>query len=272
MDQYCILKNAIVLEISGADSKRYLNSRLSNNILALQNNQSLMAAALDPKAKTEGFFLVYKKNEDEYFLICDGGNPTEVIGAFSRYKVADRVEIKDLSQDYSLVKVLNSNYKPSCKNSDLVIEKSNYFEILTLNIDEFLNSNTNLTKVKYTEWKLFCAKNKIYTFPEELNPNLFFPEAQLENAVAKNAGCYVGQEAVEMVTSRGKLPAKICVIKFLGSSSIKSGEPIFSEDKEVGKVISIAYDKQENVTYCFARIKDFSANKFLVDNQKGILI
>ncbi len=97
------IKSPLVLEISGKDAPRYLHNRLSNQIKELPVGRWTFAAALSPQGKTEGFFKVFRlagesASGDKFIVICDGGDHSEVTAALLRYKVADRVDVKDLSQ------------------------------------------------------------------------------------------------------------------------------------------------------------------------------
>ena len=86
-------KAPIILELSGKDSLRYLNARLSNDLKNIVPGRALRAAALTPHGKTEGLYLVLQLAEQRYLLICDGGSKEEVIAALKRYMVADRIEV-----------------------------------------------------------------------------------------------------------------------------------------------------------------------------------
>jgi folate-binding protein YgfZ len=92
----------------------------------------------------------------------------------------------------------------------------------------------------------------------DLPSEFFFPELQLDDAVSHRKGCYVGQEAVEMVRSRGKLPAKIMRAQIQGI--IETGNHIIKtgSDETVGSVVSIALDHKHNTTWSFARIRKYA--------------
>lgn len=111
------IKDPLVLEISGRDAPRYLHNRLSNQIKELPVGQWTYAAALSPQGKTEGFFKIYRDagaspSGERFIVVCDGGEHTEVTAALLRYKVADRVEVKDLSQSAVLLSFAEIDLSP----------------------------------------------------------------------------------------------------------------------------------------------------------------
>jgi folate-binding Fe-S cluster repair protein YgfZ len=103
MANYFQFPSPIVFAVSGKDSERYLNARLTNNIRTLEINKSCLAAQLSPQGKTEGLFRVYRDQSDHFLLYADGGDSAQILTAFKRYIVADRVEVEDLSNAYRLV-------------------------------------------------------------------------------------------------------------------------------------------------------------------------
>lgn len=55
-----------------------------------------------------------------------------------------------------------------------------------------------------------------------------------------NKGCYVGQEIVERIRSRGNVHRKFAGFLVEGAAAIAVGEKIISAEKEVGETTSVA--------------------------------
>ena len=61
-------------------------------------------------------------------------------------------------------------------------------------------------------------------------------ETNLQDAVNFEKGCYLGQEVIERIHSRGHVNKKLVGLVLEGENPAQRGDPIQAETKEVGKV------------------------------------
>jgi tRNA-modifying protein YgfZ len=66
-------------------------------------------------------------------------------------------------------------------------------------------------------------------------------ETQVLPAVHFNKGCYLGQEVVERVRSRGGVHRFLVPLEVEGEQALAAGSKIFAEGKEVGEITTAAY-------------------------------
>ena len=104
--RYFQVTDAIILSVSGRDARRYLNSRLTNNIKTLADGEVVSAGLLTPQGKTKAVFQVLSLGQDQFFLICDGGDRAKVMAATRQFIVADRVVVEDQSDNLKKVEEL----------------------------------------------------------------------------------------------------------------------------------------------------------------------
>jgi folate-binding protein YgfZ len=77
-----------------------------------------------------------------------------------------------------------------------------------------------------------------YDFDETVIPQ----EAGLEEThISFTKGCYVGQEIVERVRSRGHVNRRRVLLEFSGATTPERGAKLFADGKEVGHVTRMAY-------------------------------
>lgn len=258
--KYYHFKDAIILHVSGKDSQRYLNARLTNDIKILKTGESCFAAALNPQGKTEGIFRVVKDKEDSFYLFCDAGNSEEVIASFKRYLVADRVIVNNVSDQFRLLHLSSQlNFKLpylflflrkiiSAQGTDLILSSQQEEEaknILKLNA---------VSELDFNEYTYNRILNNHPSFPEEMNNTSFFYESGLLEYVSFKKGCYAGQEVIEKIDSHGRLAKKLARVRFESTEKFdqKSKITLASDDTEViGKIVSSA---SMNDTLAFASI------------------
>jgi len=65
-------------------------------------------------------------------------------------------------------------------------------------------------------------------------------ETEQMRALNFNKGCYVGQEIVERIHSRGNVHRKFTGFLVEGAADIAAGAKIVSDEKEVGEITSVA--------------------------------
>jgi aminomethyltransferase len=80
-------------------------------------------------------------------------------------------------------------------------------------------------------------------------------ETQLTNAVHFSKGCYLGQEIVERVRSRGHVNKLLSQVELESSDPPVRGAKIYAGDKSVGEITSAAYSPALDQTLAFGIIR-----------------
>jgi aminomethyltransferase len=78
-------------------------------------------------------------------------------------------------------------------------------------------------------------------------------ETQLTHALHFSKGCYLGQEIVERVRSRGHVNKVLTRLQL--ETPAVAGAKVYSGEKEVGAVTSAAFDPRNNVTVALAYVR-----------------
>lgn len=266
------LTQSVLIEVEGRDSERYLNNRLSNDIKRLQaGGPAIYAAALSVQGKTEGLFLVFRKSVDSYLLIADGGDSSEILASLSRYKVADKVNFKLVSDQFQAIHIFGSEdteHKPSdfldsiaqtYKNEIVFAHKRKRFERegidLILRKESKLTELENFSEITEEQQRLWRIKARIPCFPEEIGPQFLLQESGLEGCYSTSKGCYVGQEVIQKIASFANTPGRL--FAFNVEEEIAEGlEPLSkaqNEAEKLGVIISCAHENKH--TFGFVRIK-----------------
>jgi len=258
------LAEAVVLRVSGKDARRYLNNRLSNDIKSCKLGDIVRAAALTPQGRVEGLFSVVVENQDSFLLVCDGGRRNQIVAAVSRYIVADRVSVQDISLDCVVVRCLSEGIKlpegtsvhliPNGRigsiGSDYLVERVSRESIL-----EHLSLNYG-PAITLGEYSLLRWRQGIATYPDEINEESILTESGMRDAVSFTKGCYVGQEVIERGDSVGRLPRALERIHFEGvQSALVRVAVVTSSGQNIGKVVSCASSVEAGFTGAFAFLR-----------------
>lgn len=283
---YFPISEALLFAVSGRDSERYLNARLTNEMRNLAPGTLQLAAGLNAQGRTQCFFAVLRQ-DDHFLLMCDGGESAAVRAALSQFIVADRVEVNELHDQWqalhlcgdraaisaalaaqaalfdaqpSLPEVgqgqrsgesyLLSRQRTPQLGVDVLVPKAHLDELLA----NLSRVGQLLTPEERTALRIVGG---LPEFPIELNERTLFSEAQLDAAVSFTKGCYVGQEVVEKVAARGMLPRVLRRMRVHQQIDAPANTDVVMQRDAalvIGKVLSSApYD---GATVCFVSIKN----------------
>lgn len=241
----------IVFKVSGRDSRRYLNNRLSNDLRSVGPGSALVAGALTPQGKVEGLFVVYVITDELFYLVCDGGARQPLFASVGRYIVADRVSIVDVSSE-SVAGHLSVEGVPGIDVPEGAVFRSMPRRRIATTGSDFLITGTDpaavigLLRAKLGEplSKDFYDTARFLTgfvqYPEEVNDTVILTEAGLRDAVSFTKGCYVGQEVIERSDAIGKVPRTMERVVFgVGEEIAREARVVSVAGQQLGKVVSV---------------------------------
>ncbi|MDA8822690.1 hypothetical protein N9N34_03055 [Candidatus Pelagibacter bacterium] len=100
-DEIIILEDRGLISITGDDAKEFLQNIITNDIEKVSEDNSIFSALLNPQGKYLYEFFIISSNNG-YFLDCGNKSKEDLISHLSKYKLKSKVEIKDLSSDYTI--------------------------------------------------------------------------------------------------------------------------------------------------------------------------
>ena len=257
------LKNRKILKVSGLNCVDFLNNILTSDISKLNPLETSPAALLSPQGRVLYDMLVslnlstYLKEKSiliEYDFFCED----ELIKKLNMYNL--RKEVK--------------------------IEKTNYYVFVSTNpkssenslMDKrFTNTNININRIYFKKipenfieksstsnwYDLIRYKNCIPEGTKEIEINTTLPmEINLEllGGISFDKGCFIGQEVNARIKYKGLVKKKYVPIHFKNnnfsfSNLDKINNKIFLETKDIGEVIVLSLNNDDDVWYGIAKIK-----------------
>jgi folate-binding protein YgfZ len=200
MSTYYHLDYRDIVKISGADSEKFLQNLISNDINKLEKEEILYSLLLSPQGKVLYDFFIFKVTDD-FYLDCHRKYTTEIVQKFNMYKLHSKIEIA--AQSNSEVYISNTKLTHHCykdpRDSRLGFRgySLNPKELEGFELDEVV-----LDQYKQKRYDLFIPE-----FGDDFGPGEFFAlriEMDRLNALSFNKGCYVGQEVTARMNYRGK--------------------------------------------------------------------
>jgi folate-binding protein YgfZ len=98
-------------------------------------------------------------------------------------------------------------------------------------------------------------------YGEDLTEKYIANEAQVTRALHFNKGCYLGQEIVERVRSRGQIHRRLVRLKIRSVEPPAPGAELTAEDKVVGEITSAAYSPAAGAVVALGYVRDHHARE-----------
>jgi folate-binding protein YgfZ len=252
---YIPLKNRSVIQISGADSQKFMQGLISNDINKISEENAIYALMLTPQGKFLYDFFICQR-AGVLLIDCNKEKLPEIIKKLSMYKLRSGVKIEDVSQFYEVISILGdkvfeiiSQNAGQAKQSGggvlyidprstkiygrAIIDINNYSQFL---------EGLDFTQDSFNEYEVIRINACIPEGNVDLLPDKSFPHdfaMDSLNAIDYKKGCYVGQEVTARVHYKGTGRKKLFVVESVSECSLPEfNSDITSKDEKIGVLLS----------------------------------
>jgi folate-binding protein YgfZ len=259
------------LALTGGDRVRWMNGMVTNNIRDLAAGHGVYAFLLNPQGRILGDMVVY--NQGEALVVeTDRSQVEKIVATFDHYIIMDDVNVENLGEKWTALGLSGPNSRallnaagintpempletmtPQCVcDCDCVEckvvrgEDSQYesYEVWLAPKDVYKTwqalINAGATPVGSEALEIQRIVAGIPLYGVDIRERDLPQETEQMRALNFNKGCYVGQEIVERIRSRGNVHRKFTGFLVEGATAIAAGEKIIAVEKEAGEVTSVA--------------------------------
>lgn len=252
--------------VSGKDRVRWLNGMVSNNIKNLPVNCGNYNFVLNPQGRILGDLYAY--NRGEYLLIDTARSQVETLLALlGRYIIMDKVELVDKNSELSAIGIQGPRATEVLKKvgiADLGLEPMQLADLTWYGKTLTLARMASKEFMSYEIWasaevlsQLFRVLVDAGAVPvgsdavEKFRVMSAFPKYGIDirdrdlpqetgqnHALNFTKGCYIGQEIVERIRSRGNVHRALTKLRLEGELPLV-GSKLSADGKEVGEITSV---------------------------------
>ena len=260
------------VSITGRDRVRWMNGMVTNNIRDLAAGQGVYAFLLTPQGHILADLYVYNRGES-FVVDSDRSQMEKILATFDHYIIMDDVEVKNLSDEITSLGIAGPNSRKllaaagiqipdvqplqvfearcscncdcvSCsgvRTDDPVIE-SYEFWLAPKDVKKTWEALVaqGATPVGSDALELHRIVSGVPRFGVDIRERDLPQETEQARALNFNKGCYIGQEIVERIRSRGAVHRKFSGFLIDSDAAIAAGAKIVTGDKEVGEATSAA--------------------------------
>jgi folate-binding protein YgfZ len=266
------------ISLTGGDRVRWLNGMVTNNVRDLAAGHGVYAFLLNPQGRILGDMIVHNLGES-LVVETDRGQVEKLIATFDHYIIMDDVEVTNVSEARTALGVAGPTSRAILNAAGIEVPELQPLQRITPRCDcncgclectvvrgeDAPQESYEIwlaPKDVYATWQALLAAGAtpvgseamemqrivagIPLYGVDIRERDLPQETEQMRALNFNKGCYVGQEIVERIRSRGNVHRKFTGFLVEGGAAIAAGTKIVSGDKEVGEVTSVAIQRTQS--------------------------
>jgi folate-binding protein YgfZ len=260
-----------LIQISGKNSKQFLQGQLTCDVEEVNEQQSRLGAHCDAKGRILAVFRLFFYQDNYYFLLPSSIIP-HLLSSLQKYAVFSKVSLSDVSKDWQKIGLFGSNLPAWLQEQHLTTEQNGliaYESILNLSAPgSILRSILIAPNVKslafilktfdphsLNDWHLLDILAGIPTIYPETSGQFTPHQLNLPSigGVSFNKGCYIGQEIIARTHYLGKSKSRLFRVSFQSNSPPIPGTPLFEKDEPSAKG-AVIISAKEGIRDCQALV------------------
>jgi aminomethyltransferase len=246
------------IRITGKDSRKFLQGKITNDANLLTPGQGIFATALDIKGHIQADMKIYGFS-DHLLMVLMHYAKEHILKFLDRYIISEDVQLKDVTEDYGMLQVLGPQAETLLRQreiSDLpahlysfvrvsvagisaeVIRLGAGFALLCAAADTpALLSALDVQPVGMRAFDTFRIESGMPLFKRDFDDSNFPQEARLDSTLNFNKGCYLGQEVMARIDAQGHVNKFLMGIASTGQ--MNPGDVLCKGEKEIGRITSV---------------------------------
>jgi folate-binding protein YgfZ len=260
------------ISLTGSDRVRWLNGMVTNNIRDLATGRGVYAFLLNPQGRILGDLYAYNRGES-IVVDTDQSQLEKILATFDHYIIMDDVEVASLSEQLTALGIAGPKSREVLAAAGIKIPETQPLQIFdakcTCDCECLDCTVVRGEDAAHESYELWLAPSIVRKTWDQLIANGATPvgaealelgriasgvplygvdirerdlpqETEQMRALNFNKGCYVGQEIVERIRSRGAVHRKFVGLIAAPGEQVNPGQKITLGEKDVGEITSVA--------------------------------
>ncbi|HWP24517.1 MAG TPA: aminomethyltransferase family protein [Candidatus Binatia bacterium] len=266
-----------LLQLTGPDRLSFLQGMLSNDLKALKPFEGQYATLLTQQGKVVADLRVLC-SLNSFYLDFWEHLKDRILDHLNRYLVADEVEIADRTAQYAILSLQGPRAEAllgsltgslalpahsqhhtmaTIEGTDVCIVRQSYtgqpgfdFIMPKASLKKIAELLTRRGESFAAAWMgeqaldILRIEAGIPRYGVDFTEDNLLLEVGIEHAVSFTKGCYLGQEVVERIRSRGHVNKKLCGLVLQGQAPASPGDKLYGGAREAGVITSSVFSPQ----------------------------
>ena len=277
------------INVTGKDRTRWLHNMVTNNVRDLAVNRGNYNFVLNAQGRILGDMYIFNRGES-FVIQTDARQVEPLVSAMKKFIIMDKVELTPEGSFAALgvcgpksavvfsAMGIDTSGMPSLEMRDLTIEgisttlisgpekKPGWFELWVdqAHAQDIWNKlvNAGARRAGAEALEVWRVLHGIPNYGQDIRQSDLPPETAQTDALNFTKGCYIGQEIVERIRSRGHVHRQFTGFEFPnGAPTLSTGEPDRKAQAEITSVASIptpAGEKTIGLGYCRREVMESS--------------
>jgi len=229
-----------VVVVSGPDATSFLQNLLSQDLDPVAVGQTVPALLLQPQGKLLVMLRAARTSPDSWSCDCDAGSGAVLAEGLNRFKIRVKVEIEQLALAALAVR---GGAPPNEARAIPVAWNGPAFDVVGTAAEvDAVRDHLAFPLVDGPGYERARIEAGVPRLGADLDERTIPQEASLErDAVSFTKGCFVGQELVCRIDTRGHVNRTLRRLRS-ARGDLRVGAPLLVADKVVGEVTSSVGD------------------------------
>lgn len=232
-------KNRVAIKIEGPDAFKFLQNAISQDLRQLNVDIAVckLACLLNQKGGVLAYFWLHQSSTDSYILDVENSMFEVLWQELHKYKMRAQVKIQQLEYFKSYWSFSNE-IKEGFKMNSFSLQKQKIYRLSALSP----NSRDLKNTVSDKEWDIFRIQQQWPQWQKDVSSGMLPLQSEfLSLGLHFNKGCYLGQETIARLYSRGSQVARKLFCVRLEGHALEEGADLFFEQKSVGQISSSCF-------------------------------
>lgn len=239
-----------VVAVSGDDAATYLHGQLSQDVTGVDVGSSQWSLLLQPQGKLDTWLRITRWRQDAWVLDTDPGAGPAMVARLERFKLRTKVAFETL--DWSMVALRGPASIDVAVPDELVAADWTWPGQVGVDLlGPDAQVPTGIEQGDPTALEVLRIRAGVPAMGAELDERTIAAEAGIVGrSVSFTKGCYVGQELVARIDSRGNnTPRRLYGLRFADSTREVpvAGSPVVVDGSNAGVLTSSARSAQLGV-------------------------
>src|ERR1700680_562610 len=261
------LSPRVKIALTGGDRVRWLNGMVTNNIRDLAQARGVYAFLLNPQGHILGDLYAYNRG-DSLLIDTDQSQSQKLLATFDHYIIMDDVEVTNVRDRLTAIGIAGPKAQEVLRAAGFEISKLEplqFVDVIWQKVAVTVVRGDNPSVESYELWllpdqvtlvrdalikagatpassaalELLRIAAGIPRYGQDIRERDLPQETEQQRAVHFSKGCYIGQEIVERIRSRGNVHRKFTGFEVQGTLP-SLGTKIQSDGRDIGEITSVA--------------------------------
>lgn len=270
------------IRVTGEDRARLIHAMSTNDVKNLVPRQGLYAFFLNDKGRILADAYIYNLGES-LWLDTEPETAEKLRDHLDRYIIADDAILEDETGQWSAIDIAGPKALQCAGQLNLPLPAAKYGTetcnggfvarvsgigpdglrvfLPPANKQEFaaVLAAAHIPNAGPKEARIVRLENGVPRYGEEITERYLVQETRASHAVHTNKGCYLGQEIVERVRSRGQVHRLLMPVRIEGTEAPAPGTKLRAGDKDVAEIASAVHSPALHAVAALAYVRTEAA-------------